>query len=261
MITLENEEIEELRGAENPEKELLCWFGFMKKRGWIPYSRTQKESDGLLGNVLEDLIGISENNLKEPDYKGIEIKTHKVDGLAPLTLFNEKLTFPTNASSLIKNLYGIADAKSPEHKKLNTRIKMDGWNTHRAGYGYKLELKNDKLYIAIKSIENDEILRTNFYWKVDKIRQTAEKKIKNLAYITGSLDKVNKKVKFNEISLFCDFNFDKFINSLKLGDSYFEFRMGVYGSGNKKGKAHDHGSAFRINPSKINSIFDKKITK
>ena len=54
-------------------------------KGWVPTVR--KGSTGI-GATFESLMGISENQKSEPDYKGIEIKTRRSSSVYFTTLFN-----------------------------------------------------------------------------------------------------------------------------------------------------------------------------
>jgi hypothetical protein len=48
-------------------------FERISKLGFVKCTRP-KNSDGGIGNTFEDYLGVKENNLKEPDFKGFEIK-------------------------------------------------------------------------------------------------------------------------------------------------------------------------------------------
>lgn len=53
---------------------------------------TRAGNDGDPGNTLEDLLGVSENNLKLPDFGDIELKTQKYEGGGLITLFHKEPT-------------------------------------------------------------------------------------------------------------------------------------------------------------------------
>ena len=55
--------------------------------GWIK-SHRNVHNDGAIGNTLEDLLGISENNLPLPNAAEWELKTQRKGTTALLTLFH-----------------------------------------------------------------------------------------------------------------------------------------------------------------------------
>lgn len=69
---------------------------------WIPESRYG--NDGSAGNTLEDLLGISENNLKIPDWGTYELKVHKREGSSLLTLLHREPLPRSSVPKLLKSL-------------------------------------------------------------------------------------------------------------------------------------------------------------
>ena len=58
----------------------------IRDRGWIPTSR--KNNDGGIGNTLEELLGIDENNLPLPNAAEWELKAQRKQTNALITLFH-----------------------------------------------------------------------------------------------------------------------------------------------------------------------------
>src|SRR5690349_14288205 len=54
--------------------------------GWIPTGRTGNA--GGVGNTLEDLLGIKENNLPIPNAAEWELKSHRLGSASLMTLFH-----------------------------------------------------------------------------------------------------------------------------------------------------------------------------
>lgn len=63
---------------------------------------------------------------------------------------------------------------------------------------------------------------------------------------------------FKEAYSLENFSADKMIDGLISGDLEMDIRLGVYASGEKKGKPHDNGTAIRVSPSKLDDCFDTK---
>lgn len=232
--------------------------GLIQKK-WIHYSRTNEiKHDGMLGNVLEDLLGVEENNLKAPDFGKWEIKSKNEETTSRITLFNVKLSHPDKANTKIRENFG-SPIEGTKHKEINTTISLNHWTatTEKYKYTYMLKLVDDKLRILIKNKETQKILDDLYYWDLEKIRLAAITKISHLCYVKGEINKSKKKVKFNSAEVYSDFKFEKLIELLKSRELVFEFRIGIYRSGEKKGKSHDHGSAFRINKDSLYKIYNK----
>lgn len=58
------------------KEELIKSFAEIESAGWIE-NTTRAKNDGAAGNLLEDLLGIPENNLPIPNAAEWELKTQK----------------------------------------------------------------------------------------------------------------------------------------------------------------------------------------
>jgi len=58
----------------------------IRNQGWIPTGRSN--NDGGVGNTLEDLLGINENNLPLPNASEWELKAQKKSKTSLITLFH-----------------------------------------------------------------------------------------------------------------------------------------------------------------------------
>lgn len=65
--------------------------------GWVPNARPG--NDGGVGNTLEDLLGIKENNLRIPDYGKYELKAQRRETSSLVTLFHCEPTTPRRVVS------------------------------------------------------------------------------------------------------------------------------------------------------------------
>lgn len=72
--------------------ELLEKIKIIASRGWI---QTVTSGDTGIGATLESCLGIQINSSREPDYKGIEIKAKRLQGLKPKTRNTLSLKFQT----------------------------------------------------------------------------------------------------------------------------------------------------------------------
>ena len=73
---------------------------------------------------------------------------------------------------------------------------------------------------------------------------------------------INGKIHFKYIEgkAFIGFKFEKLIQLIKVGKVRYDNRLGVYRSGPKKGKIHNHGGGIRlVKSSDYKEIFEKNI--
>jgi hypothetical protein len=70
-------------------------FTVIKEMGWI---QTHRSGPTGVGKTLEDLLGIPENNLDQPDFGDYELKSCRIDSQSMLTMF-------TRAPSACKSKY------------------------------------------------------------------------------------------------------------------------------------------------------------
>lgn len=71
-------------------EELVKSLRAIRDTGWVPNARPK--NDGGVGNTLEDLLGVKENNLRIPDYGIYELKARRRDTSSLVTLFHNEPT-------------------------------------------------------------------------------------------------------------------------------------------------------------------------
>ena len=59
--------------------ELISKFKDIELRGWIEVPSKRRMNDGSVGNLLEDLLGIPENNLPIPNAAEWELKAQRAE--------------------------------------------------------------------------------------------------------------------------------------------------------------------------------------
>jgi hypothetical protein len=238
------------------ENELRLLFEDIKSQGWIP---THRDGDQMLGNAFEDLIGLLENNYPQADWNGIELKVHRNETNSMVSLFSKSPTFPKKANSELRIKYGISDNEFGL-PKLFTTISCQNFNTHRKGFGYKLETdrSNKRLQLLIKNLSSGKIVDEEIFWDFEALKKQVEKKINKLALIFGDNQTQNgvKYVRYTKMELYSNITFEKILNGIENDDITLDIRLGVYSSGTKRGKNHDHGSGFRIKHQKLSMYGD-----
>ena len=80
-------------------------FKRIKKKGFIPNNRPNNK-DGGIGNTFEDHLGVKENNLKDADFIGFEVKSKRIFNESYLSLFSKSPSAPKGANRILKDKFG-----------------------------------------------------------------------------------------------------------------------------------------------------------
>lgn len=82
-------------------KKLINNLKKLKKKGFIKTHRTGNTG---IGKTLEDVLGITENNIPGPNAKMIELKSARKNAKSMLTLFT-KSPLPKKANSILLQVW------------------------------------------------------------------------------------------------------------------------------------------------------------
>lgn len=233
----------------DPQLEAFCLdFERVKKLG---FRVSHRASNTGIGKTYEDLLGVAENNLKEPDLHGFEVKSQRSYSGSYVTIFTKSPTLPKGANTILRDKYGGWDEKYPDLKVLHTSIFANKFNSHKSGYRFSLSINDDeqKLYLIIAD-ENENIIDRSTYWTYEVLEKAIIAKLSRLAYVSAETKTNNlgqEEFWFNKATIFSGLKpFSNFLSLLKEGVIMFDIRIGAYKTGIKRGYPHDHGSGFRI---------------
>lgn len=254
------------------KEELIEKFKAIYAKGWIENYRG--DNDGAVGNILEDLLEIPENNLPIPNAAEWELKAQRATTTSLLTMFHTEPS-PT-AMSVVPNIllpkYGWphkeAGKKYPEGEKsfratLNATSFTDrGIKVNVNDKERKVEIIFDNKYIderhadwtksvrkCVGNLDNFEIIP---YWGFDDLFHKAGTKLKNCFYVRADVKRegkgCNKKEFFlyNYVLKLSNFDQEKFIQAIRDGKIYIDFDART---------GHNHGTKFRIRYSDIPSLY------
>jgi len=228
-------------------------FEKVKAMGWI---RTHRAGPTGIGKTLEDLLGIPENNLDEPDFGDYELKSCRIDSNSMLTMFT-RAPEPRRANTYLRMKYGYSsNAYDNDEKVLHSTLSADRF-TPVADTGHKLKIScaADGIYIECEDgVEN-------IFWSREALKACFEKKYKNKFVYAKALSRgegANEEFKFVEAYEVSGFDYDAFISLLEEGKIYVDLRIGQYHHGRNKGKTHDHGTGFRIKENDQHLLFKVK---
>ena len=226
------------------------------------FTESRRSNSTGIGKTFEDLIGVAENNAKEPDLHGFEIKSQRNLSESYVTLFTKSPTMPKSANTHLRMSYGSFDSEHPDVKVLHTSIFHGRYNTHTAGAKFSLRVnrQESKLYVLVQ--RDDGTIDDSVYYSFDNIKN-ALAKIENLAFVSADTRKnAEGKEEFNFTSaiIYYDFiSFENFLDLVEEGVIMYDVRIGAYKMGANRGKTHDHGSGFRIKKNDMQRLYRKSL--
>ena len=198
--------------------ELIKKLKKIKEMGWI---RTHRDGNTGVGKTLEDLLGITENNIPGPNAAMIELKSARKNVSSMLTLFT-KSPLPPWANSILLEKYGYASVKKEGTKRLETTVNALDFNNLKGKLGFKISIKENRVNLITPA---NEIVG---YWDKEILKNSFERKLPKLLYVKAEARGKGKKEEFwfNEAWLLSGFDFNNFVQLLKDGIILVDIRIG-----------------------------------
>ena len=252
------------------KEDLILKLKEIRKMGWIENARPGNA--GGVGNTLEDLLGIQENNLPIPNAAEWELKCQRANTSSLITLFHMEPS--PRAFKFVPNIlllkYGWrhdkAGSKYPENE-MSFRQTINALSKTDRGFGIVIQFKTRKVVISFDSSIVDErhshwleSVRTRIglgelnpqpYWGFEDLFHKAGTKLHNCFYIRANTKRENKREYFhyNDIFILKNLSLEKFINSIAKGFILVDFDART---------GHNHGTKFRIRQEAFTELFDEK---
>lgn len=254
------------------KEELIEKFKAIYAKGWIENKRGR--NDGAVGNTLEDLLEIPENNLPIPNAAEWELKAQRSTTSSLLTMFHTEPS-PT-AMSIVPNIllpkYGWPHSGAgiyyPDDEK-SFRATLNASSFTDRGLKVNVNDKERKVEIIFENAHTDERHKAwaksvkqraghlgNFdivpYWGFDDLFHKAGTKLKNCFYVRADVKRegAGKSRKeyflYNYVLKLSTFDQDKFIQAIRDGKIYVDFDART---------GHNHGTKFRIRYNDIPSLY------
>lgn len=254
------------------KEELIQKFKEIYAMGWILNKRGN--NDGAVGNTLEDLLGIPENNLPIPNAAEWELKAQRATTSSLLTMFHME---PSPRAmrvvpAILLQKYGWPSAEAggryPEDEK-SFRGTLNAQNATDRGFKVRVNDKERRVEIVFDSSITDErhkiwkksVLKrvghlNNFdivpYWGFDDLFHKAGVKLTNCFYVQADekTEGIGRKKKnyflYNYVLKLSQFDQEKFIEAIRAGKVYVDFDART---------GHNHGTKFRIRYTDIPSLY------
>lgn len=242
----------------DPEKMKNAFYE-VKALGFVPSNRSNNTG---IGKTFEDYVGVAENNLKEPDLFGFEIKTQRNNTNSLITLFTKSPTAPQRANSYLRDTYGVPYDGKPYLKRIHSSLYVDKYNNYFNQYAFRLinDRNNRVIRVGVHSIDNSKLIDQNVYYSYDTIERSMSKKLSNLLLVNADSKMIGGKehFHFNKAELFYQFSLARFLDLLDEGKIQYDIRIGSYNNPEKRnyGRTHDHGSGFRVKAKNIYDLYE-----
>ena len=227
----------------------------IKNLGWIECKNKNKS---VTGKTLENLLEINPDNFEIPDYNTIEIKSKVSKRENYIDLFCATPDSYVLETKRLYDKYGYLDSNN--YKILNFVLYGEFLKPINNEYSARLRIdyKNKKVIMEVYNKDN-ELIDNLSSWSFELLEEKLSRKLNYVCFVEGdkkfshnTLYVRYDKYKFYKLKKFSDF-----IQLLKRGQIRISFTLGVYKSGIKSGKMHDHGTQFSIRKENLKLLFDE----
>lgn len=250
------------------KEDLILKLKEIRKRGWIKSSR--KISHGNVGNTLEDLLGIEENNLPIPNSAEWELKCQRAGTTSHTTLLHCEPS-PRAIKFVPKILLPKYGWKHEEAGKKYPKTEMSFRQTiscssySSRGFCVKLNKTQKKIVISFNSKKVDDRhsiwlksvkiriglkeLNPQPYWGFEDIFYKVGSKLSNCFYIEAKVKKENKRelFKYDKIYQLSGLSLNRFLDCLKKGFILIDFDART---------GHNHGTKFRFRKNQLPALYE-----
>lgn len=245
----------------------------IEKMGWVPNAR--HGNVGGIGNTLEDLLGIKENNLPIPNAAEWELKTQRLNTTSLTTLFHMEPS--PQAMGFVPKIflpkYGWAHQEAGKKygkAEMSFRQTIHGGAPSDRGFMVKIDRKERKVLISFdskkvdkrhsvwlesvkKRVGNLNEINPQPYWGFDDLKHKAGTKLLNCFYVQAEVLKEDNKESYHyaKVMMLRKFNFEGFLKALEDASILVDFdaRSG-----------HNHGTKFRLRQNCLPMLYQEVTT-
>jgi len=256
------------------KNELIDFIRKIFEQGWHKSVKKtiNTRNDGAVGNTLEILLGIEENNLPIPNAQEWELKGQRKHTSSLITL--KHIEPSPRAARIVPNillpLYGWkhkeAGRRYPETEmsfrsttsataftNRGFRIIIDR-HTSKLRFIFdasKVDISNPDIAVWLRSVEKRIGLGPidpEPYWGFEDLRYAVGSKIRNCFYAVADHKVINGHEYFLYENLFVlsGFSFENFLQCIENGDILIDFDART---------GHNHGTKFRLKQGRWASLF------
>ncbi|MDZ7346815.1 MAG: MvaI/BcnI family restriction endonuclease [candidate division KSB1 bacterium] len=230
-------------------------------------------NDGAVGNTLEALLGLKENNLPIPNMREWELKNQRLHSNSLITIKHIEPSPRASklVSTLLLPLYGWehkeAGRKYPDNEKSFRSTTSAAGYTNR-GFRLVLDRRQYRLRFVFDPYQADHTdpeivkwlesverrvglgpLNPESYWGLDDLRYEIGVKVKNCFYVIADtkISKGREFFKYVKLLVLSGFSFDGFLECIEEGIVLVDVdaRSG-----------HNHGTKFRIRQNQWHRLYE-----
>ncbi len=251
------------------KENLIAEFKEIAAKGWIENAR--HGNVGGVGNTLEDLLGIEENNLPIPNAAEWELKAQRKNTTSLTTLFHiepspRAIKF---VPQVLLQKYGWRHQEAGlkyTDNEMSFRQTIHGKSASDRGFMVKIDRENQKVLISFDSKKVAEKhslwlkkveqviglgeLEPQPYWGFDDLANKAGTKLLNCFYVQADMKKEDGKefYKYSKVTMLQKFSFDGFLEALENGNILIDFDART---------GHNHGTKFRMRQNCLPHLYEK----
>ncbi len=243
----------------------------IRDKGWIPNARPG--NDGGVGNTLEDLLGIEENNLPIPNASEWELKTQRINTSSLTTLFHSEPS--PRAMKFVPQIllpkYGWSHKQAGKKypaSEMSFRQTFNSLGRTDRGFTIIIDRKNKRICVSFDSTSvsshHTEWLNTvkskaglgeltpQPYWGFDDLFYKLGTKLLSCFFVLADSKKIKnvEHFRYREIKILQGLSIGKFISTLEQGAFYLDFDART---------GHNHGTKIRMRRNWISNLYDNVI--
>lgn len=240
--------------------ELLQKIQAIHNQGFLP---SITPGDPGVGDTLENALGISRNNSKAPDYKGIELKASRITkggvkkAKTRVNLFAMVPEFGMSYSEIVRAYGKWVYVASKEEDRL--AIENTTYASHPNSFGLILDVNADNDRLNMCHVDPDALLKYLSHWKISSLRQRLLLKHHETFWVKA------QSIQKDGIEWF---RYDKIVHTKNPNDSLFAPLLETdiitvdllgYFTKQKDMKWRDHGMLFKIWPDDLPLLFGEPV--
>lgn len=240
----------------------------IRNMGWIPNARPG--NDGGIGNTLEDLLGIEENNLPLPNASEWELKCQRVNTTSLVTLFHMEpspraLKF---VPAILLPKYGWVHkeaGKKYAQTEMSFRQTISGVSRSDRGFMVVVDRSEKKVLVSfdasavdvrhsrwLESVEERAglgELNPQPYWGFADLAHKAGTKLLNCFFVQAETKRENGQLffRYSNIYILKSFNLEGLLRGLEQGFVFIDFDART---------GHNHGTKFRLRRNRLPELYD-----
>lgn len=255
------------------KEELIVKLRDIRSQGWIRNARPGNA--GGIGNTLEDLLGIAENNLPIPNAAEWELKCQRKETSSLTTLFHMEPSprIARLVPCLLLPKYGWKHDQAGRRyqaDEMSFRQTISGLGRSDRGFTVQIDRNLEKVLISFDSTAVDsrhrDWLKTVYervgnlnelapqpYWGFADLCHKAGTKLLNCFYIRAETQIKNGEeyFRYSEIMMLRKFSMNGFLNALEHGHVLVDFDART---------GHNHGTKFRLRQNFLPELYEETIT-